>query len=263
MSVNLQRNKSIGKPIKKQVLSTKERTMKQVQKNKSSEFDKIWKLFMENREQMKETDRRMQETKLLVQENARSLKETERLLKESGQETDRHMKETDRRMKETDLHMQETDRRMKETDRRLKELHYLFTGHWGKLMEALTTGGLKRALEERNIQVTGVFSNAEKTYNQQKREFDIVAASGEELVVVEVKTTLKLQQVRLFVENLKSFKNYFPEYKDKKVYGAMAYLKANEGAGNYAEKQGLFILNPVGNIIKVMNSVHFSPQQMA
>ena len=219
--------------------------MKQVQKNQPSEFDKIWKLFMENREQMKETDRRMQETDRrmketdrLVQENIRGLE----LLKESGQET---------------------DRLMKETDRRLKELHYLFTGHWGKLMEALTTGGLKMALEERNIQVTGVFSNAEKMYNHQKREFDIVATNGEELVVVEVKTTLKLQQVRLFVENLKSFKNYFPEYKDKKVYGAMAYLKANEGAGSYAEKPGLFILNPVGNIIKVINSTHFSPQQMA
>ena len=55
----------------------------------------------------------------------------------------------------------------------------------------------------------------------------------------------------------------FPEYKDKTVYGAMAYLKSNEGAGSYAEKQGLFILNPVGNIIKVMNSIHFFPKSMA
>ena len=203
-------------------------TVKQTRKSQSSKFDQIWKLMMENREQMKETDRRMQET--------------------------------DRQLKAS---MAETDRQMKETDRRMKKLQHLFTGHWGKLMEALTTGGLRLALKERNIKVTGVFSNAERVYNHQKREFDIVATNGEELVVVEVKTTLKLQQVQLFVENMKSFKSYFPEYKDKTVYGAMAYLKSNEGAGSYAEKQGLFILNPVGNIVKVMNSAHFFPKPMA
>ena len=225
----------------------------QEQKSSSHDFDKIWKLMMENREQMKETDRRMRETD-------RQMKETDRQLKASMRETDRQMKETDRQLKAS---MAETDRQMKETDRRLKKLDYLFTGHWGKLMEALTTGGLKLALKERNIQVTGIFSNAERIYNHQKREFDIVATNGKELIVVEVKTTLKLKQVQLFLENMKSFKNYFPEYKDKTVYGAMAYLKSNEGAGSYAEKQGLFILNPVGNIVKVMNSAYFSPKPMA
>ena len=193
----------------------------QEQKSSSHDFDKIWKLMMENREQMKETNRQLR------------------------------------------VSMAETDRQMKETDRRMKELQHLFTGHWGKLMESLTTGGLKLALKERNIEVTGISSNLDRTYNHQKREFDIVATNGKELVVVEVKTTLKLQQVRLFVKNLKNFKSYFPEYKDKTVYGAMAYLKSNEGAGIYAEKQGLFILNPVGNIVKVMNSTHFSPKPMA
>ena len=207
----------------------------QEQKSSSHDFDKIWKLMMENREQMKETDRRMQET--------------DRQLKASIVETDRRM--------------QETDRQMKETDRRLKKLDYLFTGHWGKLMEALTKGGLVQALKKRNIPVTGLLPNAEKTYKDQRREFDIVAINGEMVVVVEVKTTLKVQHIQSFLETMKNIKNYFPEYADKKIYGAMAYLKSNEGAGSYAEKQGLFILNPVGNIVKVMNSAHFSPKLMA
>ena len=204
-----------------------------IQKTYSSEKEiaEIWKLFRETRKQMKETDRRMQET--------------------------------DRQMKDTDRRIQETDRQMKDTDRRLKKLDYMFTGHWGKLMEALTAGGLRSALKERNIQVTGIASNVEKTYKGENREFDIIATNGEELIAVEVKTTLKLKQVHRFLENIKSFKNYFPEYQDKKVYGAVAYLKSDEGAKNYAERKGLFILNPVGNIMKVVNSARFRPKQMA
>ena len=129
-------------------------------------------------------------------------------------------------------------------------------------MEALTAGGLRIALQERGIPVTRIFSNAESTYKDERREFDIIAANGEELVVVEVKTTLKLEQVQYFLESMKNFKNYFPEYKDKKVYGAMAYLKSDEGAFRYAEKKGLFILNPVGKIIKVVNSARFRPTLM-
>ena len=165
--------------------------------------------------------------------------------------------------RETRNQMKETDRRMQETDRRIKELDYMFTGHWGKLMEALTAGGLKSALKERNIPVTGISQNVEKIYNDERREFDLIATNGEELVVVEVKTTLKLGQVRYFLEKIKVFKNYFPEYKDKKVYGAVAYLKSNEGASGHAEKKGLFILNPVGSIIKVVNSPRFRPKLMA
>ncbi|CAK0773511.1 hypothetical protein CCP3SC1_60063 [Gammaproteobacteria bacterium] len=39
--------------------------------------------------------------------------------------------------RETDRKFQETAQRFRETDRKLHELGELFTGQWGKLMEAL------------------------------------------------------------------------------------------------------------------------------
>ena len=52
--------------------------------------------------------------------------------------------------------------------------------------------------------------------------------NGEEIVVVEVKTNLKNKDVRDFVAKLKKVKTtYLPEYKDKKIYGAVAYLRVN------------------------------------
>ena len=209
-----------------------------------------------DRRAKKEADRRARK------EDQRAKKEADRRAREEDQRA-KEAKEAKLRLQHTERIVQETAAQMKNTDRRLDRLDYLFTGHWGKLMEALTAGGLRSALKERNIQVTGVCSNAERIYKNQKREFDIIATNGEELVVVEVKTTLKLRQVQLFLKNIKSFKNYFPEYKEKIIYGAMAYLKSNEGASGYAEKKGLLILNPVGNIVKVVNSERFRPKQMA
>ena len=57
-------------------------------------------------------------------------------------------------------------------------------------------------------------------------EFDIIAVNGREVVIVEVKTTLRLRDLDHFTEKLKMFKKVWPEYRDKKIYGAVAYLKA-------------------------------------
>ena len=99
-----------------------------VQYNRPLNFDDVWKMFQETREQVQETSEQMKET-------------------------DRRMSETDRRMLETDRQMKDTDLRMKETDRRMKKLQDLFTTQWGKLIESLVEGDLTKLLNERGIQV--------------------------------------------------------------------------------------------------------------
>jgi septal ring factor EnvC (AmiA/AmiB activator) len=67
-------------------------------------FEQVWAALMENRQQMKETDRLIRE------------------LRDDSKETDQRMKETDRLIRELRDDNKETDRQMKETDRRMKEL---------------------------------------------------------------------------------------------------------------------------------------------
>ena len=91
--------------------------------------------------------------------------------------------------RETSEQMQETDRQMQETDRRLKKAEDLFTTQWGKLMQSLVRGDLVRLLDGRGI---GVRSLAQQTLARrggESYEVDILAVNGEEIVVVEVKTT--------------------------------------------------------------------------
>ena len=64
-------------------------------------------------------------------------------------------------------------------------------------------------------------------YYENKKEagnFDLVAVNGREIVAIKVKSTLTVEKVKKFIEALKRFKEYFPEYKDKIVYGGVVYL---------------------------------------
>ena len=70
-------------------------------------------------------------------------------------------------------------------------------------------------------------------------EYDILAANGEEVVVVEVKTTLRAGDVTHFLEKLDKFTGWVPEFKGRKVLGAVAYLKVDHSVEVYAERQGL------------------------
>ena len=116
-------------------------------------------------------------------------------------------RKTDQKIQETSEQMKETDRKMQETDRRIKELNELFTGQWGKLMESLVEGDLIKLLKERQIPVEATLTNLAGRYNGEETEFDIIAVNGAEIVVVEVKTTLNLRDVKRFVGKLENFKS--------------------------------------------------------
>ena len=106
--------------------------------------------------------------------------------------------------------MQETDRQMQETDQKLRRLEDLFNGQWGKLMEALVEGDLVELLSQRGIEVDHTVCNLKSRNGAPRWEIDIIAANGDEVVAVEVKTTLKVRQVTDFIETLKVFPEEAP-----------------------------------------------------
>ncbi len=52
-------------------------------------------------------------------------------------------------------------------------------------------------------------------------EIDMIARNGHELVAVEVKSTLNVKAVDHYLKVLKGVFSFFPEYKGRKVYGAL------------------------------------------
>ena len=216
--------------------------------------EEVWEILREVSENQKETDRQMKETDRMIKENQ---KETDRQMKE----TDLKFQETDQKFQETDQKFQETAEQMKGTDRRLKALDKLYNSQWGKLMESLVEGDLVKMLKERGIDVRQTSRNLKNEGGEKNWEFDLLAVNGDEVVVVEVKTMLKVKDVDHFLNKLGDFKELVSYHKDKKVYGAVAYLKADQSSNIYAEKKGLFVIRATGSSAKIINDEGFQAKK--
>ena len=158
------------------------------------------------------------------------------------------------------LDMEKIRKRQKQTDRQVKKLAGLFTSQWGKLMESLVEGDLVPLLQARGINVQSTHPRVRGRRNGEHYEFDILAGNGEEMVVVEVKTTLKADDVKQFLDKLNKFTEYEPVYRGKQVYGAVAYLRVEQDSELYAERQGLFVIRATGNSVGIVNEAGFVPR---
>ena len=227
-------------------------------------LEDAWEIVKELGESQKETNRQLKETDRQLKETDRQLKESSFELKEAQKETDRQLKETDRQLKESSFELKEaqkeTDRQLKETASQLKETDRRFNSQWGKLVESLVEGNIVEKFSERGIPVHGTTQRAKKTFDGKQYEFDVIVHNGDEIIVVEVKTTLDVEKVKHFIEKLKSFKKVFPEYADKKVYGAVAFIVADSESNKYSENQKLFVLKATGDSASIVNAEGFKPR---
>jgi len=180
------------------------------------------------------------------------------------QETAKQMQDTDRQMQETDRKIreltQETDRKIQETLQGLKEAKELFTTQWGRLIESLVSGSLIDLLRQHKIPVDDVSTRVNGNRQGYSYEFDIIAHNGEAIVIVEVKTTLRPDDVREFLDKLQNAKTLMPRYRDNVIYGAVAWLQADAGAERMAINRGLFSIRAVGDSASVTNAPDFEPR---
>ena len=175
------------------------------------------------------------------------------ILREVSKKQEKSAEEAEKRRKEA-------DREMKEARQWMKKLEGLFTSQWGALMESLVEGDLVALLQERGIEVQSTHTRVSGRRNGEHYEFDILAINGEEVVVVEVKTTLRSEDVTHFQEKLARFTEYEPVWKGKNIFGAVAYLKTDVSVRAYAERQGLFVIRATGSSASIINQADFQPR---
>ncbi len=155
---------------------------------------------------------------------------------------------------------QETDKQFKETDKKIKEAFDLFTCQWGRLIESLVDGDLPRILQERGILVSRTIQRVEGGAPGKKYEFDIIAVDGDVSVVVEVKTTLRPQDVTRFLYKMQHFREWMPEFSKKETLGAVAYLQSSAGSESMAQNKGLFTIRATGSSAYLTNAGNFKPK---
>ena len=165
------------------------------------------------------------------------------------------------RQDKTDLLLQKVARESDKTG----ELMRQHETNWGRLVESLVEGSLVELLNGRGIEVHRTHPRQKVSYVQKdgtrkNREFDIVVANGEDVVVVEVKTTLKPKHIKRFVESMKDFSRYFPYYAKMRVYGAVAYIRCDSDTDRFAYKKGLYVIRATGDSASILNDSKFKPR---
>lgn len=210
--------------------------------------------IQENERRIQETDRHIQENERRAQESERRFQETERLLKESRQESDRKMEETYQRL----------NAMFDRTDQELREAKALFVGQWGRLMEALVKPSAIRLFQERGLMVNQISERVLSRRGGEEMEIDLLLVDGDLLIAVEVKTTLRVEDVRKAQRDLERLPEFFPRYRGLHVYGAVASLHVEEEADRFAYRQGLFVLRMGRDgLIEMANDSAFRPRDYA
>ncbi|MBF2057672.1 MAG: DUF3782 domain-containing protein [Cyanobacterium sp. T60_A2020_053] len=212
-------------------------------------MDDVWEILAEVSKKQNELVVSQQETERRFQETNQRFQETERILKEESLKTEQLFQETDRRMQKTDLQI----------SRLSKEIGAL-GGRWGRFVENMVAPSCESLFINRGIPVHQVSQRVKKKLANKILEIDILVTNENHILAVEVKSSLSVEDVKEFIIDLREFKEFFPEYKDKELYGAVAGIEMEGGAHKYAYRQGLFVLAQTGENITILNGDNFQPK---
>ncbi|MBF0294937.1 MAG: DUF3782 domain-containing protein [Magnetococcales bacterium] len=187
-------------------------------------------------------------------------RETNRMSQEAfrmSQETDRKLQETDRLIQEVSRQMRETDRQMRETDRKLDRLG----DRLGEFVEGLVAPACESLFAQRGIPVHKVSRRVKaRLPGGRLMEIDLLVVNTDAVSLVEVKSKLSVEDVREHLDRLGVFKEFFPEYADKRVCGAVAGMVIEENVCRFAIHQGLFVIEQAGDTLRMANDDAFVPR---
>jgi Holliday junction resolvase-like predicted endonuclease len=219
-------------------------TQTQTRESTGLTFDEVWKMFQE-------TDKKFQET-------AERFQETDKQFQQSKAEHDRMIAETDKKFQETDKKFQETDQELKETGRLVDKLSKNIGGlgnDIGDFAEGLLTSDLLKEFHALGLDFDTTLHNIEINERGTRRplaELDCLLLDTDIALVIEVKATLTRGNVDQHLNRMKVLSTKDNGLlRGKKLYGAMAGIKASKTTKEYARTKGLFVLEPSGNTVRI------------
>ena len=146
----------------------------------------------------------------------------------------------------TDRKFQETDRKFQETDRQLRELGKQIGGlgeKFGSFTEGLALPSMERLLRER-FGMEVISPSVRVTKDGRHLEIDTLAYANGEInaaYLVEVKSHLREEAIDQLSTLLEQFRAFFPEHRDKRLYGILAAVDASPAMRDRALRKGFYV----------------------
>ncbi|MCZ8120599.1 MAG: DUF3782 domain-containing protein [Microcystis sp. LE18-22.4A] len=207
----------------------------------------VWRLLAELTTAQKETDRQLKETDRQLKEVSQQQKETELLLKEVSQQ------------------QKENAQQQKETDKQLKELGKQIGGlgaKFGSFTEGLALPSMETILRQRfGMEVVSPSVRASK--EGQHLEIDVLAYTNGELntaYIVEVKSHARQEDITQLKSILQRFRRFFPEHKDKKLYGILAAVHVSSELREKILQEGFYVARIHDQVFELDIPDNFQPR---
>jgi len=207
----------------------------------------VWRLLAELTTAQKETDRQLKETDKQLKEVSQQQKETELLLKEVSQQ------------------QKENAQQQKETDKQLKELGKQIGGlgaKFGSFTEGLALPSMETILRQR-FGMEVVSPSVRVSKEGQHLEIDVLAYTNGELntaYIVEVKSHARQEDITQLKSILQRFRRFFPEHKDKKLYGILAAVHLSPVLREKILQEGFYVARIHDQIFELDIPDNFQPQ---
>jgi hypothetical protein len=154
----------------------------------------------------------------------------------------------------------ETDKRFKEKIDHLSDKIHEITDQWGRFVENFLVPGIPKVFQERGIPIRQTSLRVKASIKGENMEIDVLAVNTEYVILVEAKNVVKADYVKRHLKKLSRFKEFFPEYKDKKVLGAMAGIEFASESDAYAISEGLFVIALGSDTVRIINPQDFLPK---
>ena len=89
------------------------------------------------------------------------------------------------------------------------------------------------------------------------REFDVVAECCDYVMINETKSSLKAVDVADLIDTIAVAREYFPEYRDRKIIGSVASVSIDESVVNFATINGILALAVGDELMDIQNPAGF------
>jgi len=92
-------------------------------------------------------------------------------------------------------------------------------------------------------------------------EADAIALAGEYVFLNSTRSSLDNRAVNDFIKEIPRFREFFPEYADRKLIGILASLYIDESVIKYAERKGFLVLGVGIELMEIKNTPGFTPKE--
>ena len=164
----------------------------------------------------------------------------------------------------------QTDRQLKElgkqTDRQIKELGKQIGGlgaKFGSFTEGLALPSMETILRQRfGMEVISPSVRASKA--GQHIEIDVLAYANGNLntaYIVEVKSHAREESITQLKSILERFRTFFPEHKDKQLYGILAAVDMSPELRQKTLEEGFYVARIHDQVFELDTPENFQPQR--